>query len=74
MKTVTMLIVCWVAAGNGHDLKQAWKIEQQVVQAHCETMRDMFNAGGKAGVVLVQCLPLDPKKRYKNIYMPKEGM
>jgi hypothetical protein len=69
-----MLITCWVAAGNGHDLKQAWKIEQPAIAAHCERMRDLFTGGGKAGVIVVQCLPLDPKKKYKNPYAPKPGM
>ena len=74
MKTVLMLITCWVAAGNGHDLKQAWQIKQPALEVHCQTMQATFNKGGKKGVILVECLPLDPKVRYKNIYAEKLGM
>lgn len=48
-----MVVICWMP--NGTEIKEAWRIEQQVSIEHCLDMNRMFAQGGKAAVITVRC-------------------
>lgn len=54
MKTVLMVIICFVPAGRW-EIAEAWRIEQKVSLEHCLAMNQVMSGGGKGSAITVKC-------------------
>lgn len=53
-KIVLMLIICMVPGLDGN-LKEAWRIEEEVSLEHCLTMNQVISGTGPAAAIVVKC-------------------